>query len=68
MHPALRSRIRGYGYEIYMESTMPDTETNRMKLVRFVKWRLSLRLLGFKMNWPLKIQDELGENSWYKNS
>lgn len=36
MHPALRSRIRGYGYEIYMKSTMPDSEDNRMKLVRFV--------------------------------
>ncbi|HKZ99868.1 MAG TPA: ATP-dependent protease LonB [Thermoplasmata archaeon] len=36
MHPALRSRIRGYGYEIYMKSTMPDTDDNRMKLVRFV--------------------------------
>ncbi len=36
MHPALRSRIRGYGYEIYMKSTMPDTEENRQKLVRFV--------------------------------
>jgi len=36
MHPALRSRIRGYGYEIYMKSTMPDTQNNRMKLVRFV--------------------------------
>src|SRR3990170_793206 len=36
MHPALRSRIRGYGYEIYMKSTMPDTHENRMRLVRFV--------------------------------
>jgi len=36
MHPALRSRIRGYGYEIYMKSTMPDTDENRKKLVRFV--------------------------------
>jgi len=36
MHPALRSRIRGYGYEIYMKSTMDDSDTNRMKLVRFV--------------------------------
>ena len=36
MHPALRSRVRGYGYEIYMRSTMPDTDPNRMKLVRFV--------------------------------
>jgi Lon-like ATP-dependent protease len=36
MHPALRSRIRGYGYEIYVEDTMPDTEENRKKLVQFV--------------------------------
>ena len=36
MHPALRSRVRGYGYEIYMKSTMPDTHENRMRLVRFV--------------------------------
>lgn len=36
MHPALRSRIRGYGYEIYMNSTMDDTNDNREKLIRFV--------------------------------
>ncbi len=36
MHPALRSRIRGYGYEIYMNSTMDDTDDNRTKLIRFV--------------------------------
>jgi len=36
MHPALRSRIKGYGYEIYMRDTMDDNVTNRDKLVRFV--------------------------------
>lgn len=36
MHPALRSRIRGYGYEVYMKSTMRDTHSNRVKLIRFV--------------------------------
>lgn len=36
MHPALRSRIRGYGYEIYMEDTMPDTQANRDKITVFV--------------------------------
>ncbi len=36
MHPALRSRIRGYGYEIYLNSTMDDTDENRKKLIRFV--------------------------------
>jgi Lon-like ATP-dependent protease len=36
MHPALRSRIRGYGYEIYMNNSMPDTPENRKKIVQFV--------------------------------
>lgn len=36
MHPALRSRIRGYGYEVYMHETMPDTPENRDKIARFV--------------------------------
>jgi Lon-like ATP-dependent protease len=36
LHPALRSRIRGYGYEVYVKSVMDDTDANRRKLVRFV--------------------------------
>ncbi len=36
MHPALRSRIRGYGYEVYMNETMPDTQENRLKIARFI--------------------------------
>ena len=36
MHPALRSRIRGYGYEVYMSDTMLDNLENRQKLARFV--------------------------------
>ncbi len=36
LHPALRSRIRGYGYEIFMNETMLDTKENRMKIARFV--------------------------------
>ena len=36
MHIALRSRIRGYGYEVFMKDAMPDTEENRDKLVQFV--------------------------------
>lgn len=36
MHPALRSRIRGYGYEIYMNDTIPDTPENRYKVAVFV--------------------------------
>jgi Lon-like ATP-dependent protease len=36
MHPALRSRIRGYGYEVYMEETMKDTPENRERIGQFV--------------------------------
>jgi len=35
MHPALRSRIRGYGYEVQMEETFLDTEENRNKIIVF---------------------------------
>jgi Lon-like ATP-dependent protease len=36
MHPALRSRIRGYGYEVYMSDSMEDLPENRQKYVRFI--------------------------------
>jgi len=36
LHPALRSRIRGYGYEVYMRETMLDNKENRMKIAKFV--------------------------------
>jgi Lon-like ATP-dependent protease len=36
MHPALRSRIRGYGYEVYVNNMMDDNHSNRYKMVQFV--------------------------------
>lgn len=36
MHPALRSRIRGYGYEVFMNDSMDDTVENRFRVARFV--------------------------------
>jgi Lon-like ATP-dependent protease len=36
MHPALRSRIKGYGYEVYMDDTIDDTAEMRRKYARFV--------------------------------
>src|SRR3989344_1926051 len=36
MHPALRSRIRGYGYEVYMKDTFKDTPENQEKIARFI--------------------------------
>ena|SRR3989344_3531727 len=35
-HPALRSRIRGYGYEVNMNSSMDDTPENRDKIAIFI--------------------------------
>ena len=36
MHPALRSRIKGYGYEVYFEDTIEDTAEMRRKYGRFI--------------------------------
>ncbi len=36
IHPALRSRIRGSGYEVYMQDMMPATKENEEKMVQFV--------------------------------
>lgn len=36
LHPALRSRVRGQGYEVVVKLNMPDTMPNRRKLARFV--------------------------------
>ncbi len=36
MHPALRSRIRGYGYEVYMDESIEDNAENRAKIAQFV--------------------------------
>ena len=36
MHPALRSRIRGYGYEVYLNEFMEDSQANRKRLEQFV--------------------------------
>jgi predicted ATP-dependent protease len=36
VHPALRSRIRGYGYEVYMNNDMPDNEENQFKIAQFI--------------------------------
>ncbi|MFW5704739.1 MAG: ATP-dependent protease LonB [Nanoarchaeota archaeon] len=42
MHPALRSRIRGYGYEIYMNEHMDDTLENRKKILRFIAQEVNM--------------------------
>ena len=49
MHPALRSRIRGYGYEVYLNSTMDDNQENRKKLIRFVAQEVKKFLILINM-------------------
>ncbi|MGC9517985.1 MAG: ATP-dependent protease LonB [Methanomicrobiales archaeon] len=41
MHIALRSRIRGYGYEVFMKDSMKDSKENRQKLVQFIAQEVS---------------------------
>ena len=36
MHPALRSRIRGYGYEVFMDHDMEDNPENHYKIAQFI--------------------------------
>lgn len=36
MHPALRSRMRGYGYEVYINDMIDDTPENRANFAQFV--------------------------------
>ncbi len=38
----LRSRIGGDGYEVLMETYMPDTEVNRARLAQFVAQEISV--------------------------
>jgi len=38
----LRSRINGSGYEVLLETSMPDNENNRRKMVQFVAQEISM--------------------------
>ena len=38
----LRSRITGAGYEVLVETTMPDTDANRVKLAQFVAQEIAV--------------------------
>jgi Lon-like ATP-dependent protease len=60
MHPALRSRIRGYGYEIYMKDVMDDNLDNRNKLVRLVAQEIKKdgKIPHFRRDAVISIIDE----------
>lgn len=60
IHPALRSRIRGSGYEVYMEDSMEDSEANRDKLVQFTAQEIKRdgKIPHFSKEAVLEIIDE----------
>jgi Lon-like ATP-dependent protease len=65
MHPALRSRIRGYGYEIYMKDVMDDNLENRNKLAQFVAQEVvkDKKIPHFKRDAVIAIIDEAKRRS-----
>ncbi|MCD4666298.1 ATP-dependent protease LonB [archaeon] len=65
MHPALRSRIRGYGYEVHMESTMPDTTENKFEIAKFVAQEVKKdkKIPHFTKNAVLEIIQEAKKRS-----
>ena len=70
MSPALRSRIRGYGYEIYMNETMPDTLENRDKLARFIAQEVAKdkKIPHFSKEAAIEILNEARRKSDKKNA
>ena len=70
MHPALRSRIRGYGYEVYMESTMPDNAKNRQALTQFIAQEVKKdgKIPSFDESAVGEIMEEARRRAGRKNS
>ncbi len=69
MHPALRSRIRGYGYEVYMEDTMADTTANVDHLIRFIAQEIKKdgRIPPFDYGACMEIVEEARRRAGRKN-
>ncbi len=70
MSPALRSRIRGYGYEVYMNDFMDDTVENRDKIARFVAQEIKKdgRIPPFSRNAVIEIVNEAKRRADKKNA
>lgn len=65
MHPALRSRIRGYGYEVYMDADLDDTPENRNLFVKFIAQEVvkDAKIPHFTREAVLKIIEEARKRS-----
>jgi len=69
MHPALRSRIRGNGYEVYVQDTIPDTPENQDRYVQFVAQEVSKdkKIPHFTSDAVGEIVDEARRKAGRKN-
>ena len=69
MHPALRSRIRGYGYEVYLNDKIEDTPKNRDKVIQFVAQEVKKdgKIPHFKMDAVEEIIFEARRRASSKN-
>jgi len=65
MHPALRSRIRGYGYEVYMDHEMDDTQENHYKIAQFIAQEVKKdkKIPHFSKAAVIKITEEARKRS-----
>ncbi|MBI4159163.1 ATP-dependent protease LonB [Candidatus Woesearchaeota archaeon] len=65
MHPALRSRIRGYGYEVYMDHEMEDTSENQYKIAQFIAQEVKKdkKIPHFSKAAVIKITEEARKRS-----
>ena len=65
MHPALRSRIRGYGYEVYMDHEMDDTPENHYNIAQFIAQEVKKdkKIPHFSKAAVIKITEEARKRS-----
>ena len=65
MHPALRSRIRGYGYEVVMDSDIDITDEHIYKVAQFVAQEVKKdkKIPHFSKEAVLKIVEEAKKRS-----
>src|SRR3989344_5411931 len=65
MHPALRSRIRGYGYEVYMDHEMDDNQENKLKIAQFIAQEVKKdkKIPHFSKAAVIKITEEARKRS-----
>ena len=69
MHPALRSRIRGYGYEVFMEDSMTDNVANQFKIIQFIAQEVKkdTKIPHFSREAALLIVEEARKRAGRKN-